>query len=108
MPVSGESHERQVHAVQHQLDRHEDRDDVALDKESQHAAHKQDSAQSQVVEKRNHQRSLPDATNSRVSRSAVSVALGFAIDSGLLASTTAPMMAIKIRIEVTSNGSRKS
>jgi hypothetical protein len=32
MPMRGEGHEREVHCIEHQLNRHEDSDDVAFDK----------------------------------------------------------------------------
>src|SRR5262249_29960845 len=95
VPVCREGDERKVDAVQHQLNGHENRDDVALDQKSGHTARKQDSTQHQVVRKGNHQFVTffggppPSAV-------------------GLLASTTAPIMAIRIRIEVISKGSRYS
>ncbi len=80
----GESHKSQVHGVQHQLDRHEDGDHVALDEKAGDSAGKQDRRQHQVIGNRHHQ-SFP-----------------------LRARTTAPMMAIRISSDVTSNGSRNS
>ena len=54
MPVRREGDERQIHAIQHQLDRHEDGDDVALDQESAHAAGEEDAAQHEIVRNRDH------------------------------------------------------
>src|ERR1700730_12231865 len=93
MPVRCEGHERKVHAIQHQLDRHKNRDDVALDQEPEHTTDEQNSAQQQIIGKRNHHPSFRRP-------------LGTA--RGRLASTTAPMIAIRISTDVTSNGSRKS
>ena len=69
----------------------EDGDDVALDEKARHAAGKQNPTEHQVIRKRHHQCSFR-----------------FWIASGLLASTTAPMIAMRIKTDVTSNGSRKS
>src|SRR5260370_8583430 len=94
VPVRGEGHERKVHAVQHQLDRHEDRDDVALDQEPEHAAPEQDSTQYQIVGERDHL--YPS-----------SLLVPRAPASGRLASTPAPMTAIRISTDVTSKGRTK-
>ena len=95
VPVRSESDERQIHSVEHQLNRHEDCDDVALDQKSRYPAGEQNSAQHEIVRKGHHYSFTfcagpPPGT------------------VGLLASTTAPMMAIRIKMEVTSNGSRNS
>src|SRR5512135_2868006 len=74
VPVRGERHEAQVHGVEHQLDRHEDRDDVALDEKAEYAAGEEDRAEREIVRKRNHWLSLR-------------------------ARTTAPMIAIRISTE---------
>src|SRR5260370_17553377 len=95
VPVRGEGNKRKVHAVQHQLDRHENRDDVALDQEPEHAAPEQDSTQYQIVGERDHL--YPS-----------SFLVPRAPASGRLASTTAPMMAIRISTDVTSKGSKNS
>src|SRR5439155_13970390 len=92
MPVRGKSHERKIHAIEHELDGHEDGDDVALDQRPGHAAGKQDAAEDQVVGKGDHQPSL----------------FCCSMDSGRAARTTAPIRAISTRTEVTSNGNRKS
>src|SRR5208282_994309 len=95
VPVRGKGDERKVHAVEHQLNRHEDGDDIALDQEPEHSTDEQDSAQHEIVRKRNHL--YPSSF------------LGpRAPPSGRLASTSAPMMAIRISTDVTSKGSRKS
>src|SRR5208282_6495649 len=93
--MRGEGYERKIHTVQHQFDRHENRDDVALDQEPEYTAREQDPAQHEIVRKRNH--FYPSSF--LVPRTAA---------SGRLASTTAPMMAIRISTDVTSKGSRKS
>src|SRR5579863_3943761 len=98
MPVCGERDEREIHAVEHQLNRHEDGDDVALDQKSRHAAGKQNSAEHKIIRERDHQ-STSLGPAARITGGAV---------GGLLASTTAPMMATRIKIEVISNGSRNS
>src|SRR5208337_3760147 len=95
VPVRGEGDERKVHAVQHQLDRHENRDDVALDQKPEHTTCEQDSAQHEIVRKRDHL--YPS-----------SFLAPRATASGGLASTTAPRMAIRISTDVTSKGNRKS
>src|SRR5690242_13577861 len=80
-PMRREGHKRQVHCVEHQLNAHKDGDDVALDQKSDYAAGEKQRAEHQIVGKRNHYASL-------------------------LASTTAPMMAMSTSTEVISNGSR--
>ena len=49
MPLIGESDEGQVDGVQHQLNRHEDGDDVALDEKAAMPMREEDSAQHQIV-----------------------------------------------------------
>ena len=44
-PLGGKRYERQIHAVQHELNRHENRDDIALDQESCYATGEQNPAQ---------------------------------------------------------------
>src|SRR6185437_3028861 len=57
----GDDHDKgdegQVDGVEHQLNRHEDRDDVALDEEGANADREQDRCEDEVVSDRNHQRS---------------------------------------------------
>src|SRR5438132_10727956 len=93
VPLSGECNKRKVHAIEHQLNRHEDTDNVPLDQKADDSAAKQDSAQHEIVGNRNHQCPFPVCCVSA---------------SGFPASTTAPMIAIRINREVTSKGSRKS
>src|SRR5579872_4045621 len=76
---AAERDERQVDGVQHDLDRQQDRDQVAPHEHAGRPDGEQDGRQNQVVIQRHHQ---------RVSR---------------LASTTAPTIATRIRIDVTSN-----
>src|SRR5205814_5068748 len=90
-PIRGKSHEREIHPIQHQFDRHENRNDVALDQKAGNSAGEQNPAQHQVIGERNHQSSLAGGPV-----------------TGRAANTTAPMMAINTSTEVTSNGSRKS
>src|SRR5215469_8672737 len=92
LPLGRKGNKREVHAIQHELNRHEDGDDVALNQKSGDAARKQNRAQHQIVGKRDHQPSFP----------------AWSTDSGRAAKTTAPMIAISTRIEVTSKGSRNS
>src|SRR5579864_2571942 len=54
MPVRREGNEGQVHTVQHQFDRHEDGDDVALNEESADTAGKEDAAQHEIVRNWDH------------------------------------------------------
>src|SRR5260370_28487944 len=91
MPVSGESHEGKIYAVEHELNRHKTSEDVPLDQESGNTAREQEAAQQQVIRKRDHQR-----------------AFRFCVASGFVASTTAPMIAINIKMDVTSKGKRNS
>src|SRR5581483_2440886 len=77
---SPERDERQVDRVQHDLDRQEDRDQVAAHEHPRRANGEQDGRQHQVVVERRHQR-CPSRR----------------------ASTTAPTIATMIRTEVTSN-----
>src|SRR5581483_6823840 len=93
LPLRRECDKGQVHPIQHQLDRHEDRDDIPLDEKSQNSAREKDAAEQQIIGKRNHQ-TRPLSPGAGV--------------SSRVASTTAPMMAIRTRTDVTSNGSRKS
>ena len=44
-----EGHERQIHGVEHQLDGHENRDDVALEHERDDAQPEQNGAQHQII-----------------------------------------------------------
>src|ERR1700691_5148400 len=82
IPRARERHECQIYGVQHQLDGHEDRDDVPLEHECHHAQSKKNGTQHQVIGNRN------DA------------------HSSLFARTSAPRMAIKIKMEVASNGNK--
>src|SRR5580700_3441236 len=86
MPLVSEGDKRQVYGIQHQLDRHKDGDDVALDQECRHANRKKDSAQHQVISNRD----------------------DHLAQCSLLASATAPRMATRISTDVTSNGSSRS
>src|SRR5215471_938812 len=90
VPLGREGDKRQVHAIEHELNRHEDGDDVALNQKPGDAARKQNAAQHQIVGKRDHQPSLRESST----------------DSGRAAKTTAPMIAISTRIDVASKGSR--
>src|SRR5215472_16369775 len=54
--MRGKADKTEIHGVQHQLNRHEDGDDVALDNERQHAQYKQNRAEREVIRKRHHQR----------------------------------------------------
>src|SRR5207248_6403991 len=97
---------RKIHRVEHEFDRHENGDDVALDEESGNATGKQDRAQHQVVMQRNHQLDLQAVTaSSCCAGSALAAALrawGRSASGCRLekrertgeASTTAPMMAM--------------
>src|ERR1700733_486965 len=82
IPRARERHECQIYGIQHQLDGHEDLDCVSLEYECDDAKPKKNSAQHQVVRHRN------DA------------------HSSLFAKTSAPRMAIKIKMEVASNGNK--
>src|SRR5579864_1341879 len=112
MPVRGECDERQVYCVQHQLDRHEDGDDVALDEKPSDSAGEQNRAQHQIIRKRNHHGPF---LGSAISTSSLSGSISncSSSDGGLrglggCAKTMAPMIAIRISTEVTSKGSRNS
>ncbi len=48
MPLVREGHKGKIHGVEHQLDRHEDRDEVALDQKADDAEAEQDGAQKQI------------------------------------------------------------
>src|SRR5580658_594389 len=85
LEFEGECHEGQVHRVEHQLDGHEYRDDVAAEDEAGHSESKKNGAQDQVPAQRDGIR------HGQIS---------------FLASTIAPTSAIRIKTEVTSNGSR--
>src|SRR5262249_16049354 len=82
VPVVREGHKTQVHGVQHQLNRHKDGDDVALEQKAEHAQREENRAQDEVPRQGNQQISF-------------------------FPSTTAPIMPIRISTEVASNGSRK-
>src|ERR1700722_13193293 len=81
----GECHKAQIHRVQHQLDGHEYRDDIAAEDKAGHSESKKNRAQDQVPAQRD------GVLHAHTS---------------FLASTIAPTSAIRIRTEVTSNGSR--
>src|ERR1035441_2028179 len=49
-----EGNKRQIDGIEHQLDGHENRDDVALEDERHHTQSEQDGAQHQKVRSRNH------------------------------------------------------
>src|SRR5580658_10352282 len=76
----------QIHGIQHQLDGHEHGDDVAPENEAGDTQRKENGAQNQVPAQRD-RRIRHDQTS-------------------FLASTMAPTRAMRIRTEVTSNGSR--
>src|SRR6202041_2150573 len=78
---AGKSDERQVHRVEHQFNRHKQGNDVALEHKSHNAQPEQNRAQHQIIGNRNDVHW-----------------------SSLLASTSAPRIAIKIKIEVASKG----
>src|SRR5712692_355140 len=80
-PRAAECDERQVHCVQHDLDREQDRDQVAPHEHAGGADPEQDRRQNEIVVERHHQRC-----------------------SSRRASTTAPTIATRIKIDVTSNG----
>jgi len=52
MPLVSESDKREIDGVEHQLDRHKHRDQIALDKEADNSKAKQHSAQEQIPGKR--------------------------------------------------------
>src|SRR4029453_18807994 len=74
-----EGDEAQVHGVQHDLDREQDGDEIPPNEHAGRTDRKQNRGQHEVVAERRHQR------------------------DSFFASTTAPTMATRIRIEVTSN-----
>src|SRR5690348_4299726 len=51
---AAERHKRQVHRVQHQLDGHKNRDDIAFENKSDHAQSKKHRAQNYVIRNRHH------------------------------------------------------
>src|SRR5687767_8973698 len=78
-PVAAECDERQVHRVQHDLDREQNRDQIPAKEHSGGADGKENRRNDQVMMQRNHD------------------------GSSLRARTTAPTMATRIRIDVASN-----
>ncbi len=78
--LAGKRHERQVHGVQHDFHRQQQRDDVAFEKEAQHSDEEQYGGQNEIPVQWNHR--------------------------SFLANTTAPINAININSDVSSNGSR--
>src|SRR3954462_2707248 len=117
LPVGGaeraaERDERQVHRVQHDLDRQQDRDQVAADEHAGGADGKEDGRQDQVVVQRDHGRfsvgAGPPAPKLDATRASSSSSSGIASgemrgsNGSRRASTTAPTIATRIRIEVTS------
>src|SRR6185312_9004561 len=54
VPVIGEGNKGQVHGVEHQLDRHKNSDDIALEQKAEHAQTEKDGAENQIPGKRNH------------------------------------------------------
>jgi len=79
-PIEG--YESKIHCVQHQLNGHEHGDHVALDDERQHSQPEKNRAQHQEIGN------------------------GNLVHESLFANTSAPISAIKIRIEVISNGNK--
>src|SRR4051794_40699157 len=104
--------ERQVHRIQHDLDRQQDRDQVAADEHAGGADGKEDGRQDQVVVQRDHGRfsvgAGPPAPKLDATRASSSSSSGIASgemrgsNGSRRASTTAPTIATRIRIEVTS------
>src|ERR1700693_4255149 len=88
LELVGKSDEAQVHRVEHQLDGHEDGDNVAPENEAGHTQHKKNGAQDQIPAQGDGGRQ------------------GGHGQTSFLASTIAPTIAIRIRTEVTSKGSR--
>ena len=91
--MRGEGDEGKIDAIQHQLDGHENRDDVALDEESETPQAKRNALSSRYQEM-----GIMGYSPSFLGPRATA--------SGRLASTTAPMMAIRMSTDVTSKGSR--
>src|SRR5215472_3414486 len=84
-----ESDERKIHAVEHQLDRHEHRNEIALDEKADHTQAEQGRAEQQVPRYWDHLLTLRSPVPAR-------------------ARATAPRMAIRMSTEVTSKGSSRS
>src|SRR4051812_34717162 len=83
---ASERHERKVHGIQHDLDREQDRDQVAADEHAGRPDGEQHGRENQVFVERGHQRFPPGCSSRR-------------------AISTAPTIATRMRIEVTSNWS---
>src|SRR5689334_12431227 len=84
MQLAGERHKDQIHGVQHELDRHEDDDDVAADQHADRADAEQHGPEDQIPIDR-------DDRHCNVR----------------FANTTAPMIATSNNTEVTSKANRK-
>ena len=87
IPHVGEGDEGEVDGVEHELDRHEDGDDVALDQEGADAGREEEGGEDQV----------PGDGDTGV--------IGYC---SFRARTTAPRMATRMRMLVTSKGSSRS
>ena len=88
MPHVREGDEGEVDGVEHELNRHEDGDDVALDEEAGDADGEEDGGEDEVP--------------------AMGTTAVMGAYRSFRASTTAPRMATRMRTEVTSKGSRSS
>ncbi len=91
----GEGDEGEVDGVEHQLDRHEDGDEVALDEKADNAEAEQDGAQEQI----------PGERNFLLRRYALNSLGVRPFSIAWRARATDPRMATRIRTEVTSKGS---
>src|SRR6201996_1160071 len=125
MPHVGEGDEGQIDGIEHQLNGHEDRDDIALDEKGADADREEHRGEDEIPCDGNHlavllaAQALGDQHQSEAGRDAKSerypaVARAAKKQShksighdycSFLASTTAPRIATRIRMEVTSNGS---
>src|ERR1700676_4439364 len=103
-----ERHQINVHGVQHQLDGHQNDDDVSPGHDADHTDGEQAEAQEQIMAGRNHRcsRILSFSHPQFQAGSRPSPAPGFSHhQTFFLAITTAPIMATSNRIDAISNGS---
>ena len=100
VPLIGKGDEGEIDGVEHELNGHEDGDEVALDEKADDAERKEHGAEKQIPGERN-------VVLKEAHFSAVLSVLAI-LEPSAWASATAPRMAMRMRTEVTSKGSSSS
>src|SRR6266540_6616098 len=99
-----ERDEREVHGVQHQLDRQEDHDRIATHEHSDHTGGEEHRREREVLRRLDHTRSSLRASGEPASSFRSAMWDAASSSSRRRPSTIAPIAAMRSRIEATSNG----